>query len=232
VNPTPEIGIGFDFDHTLGSDNALERKAFYAFAAELGAPLDPHDGVWPSRIEELLEAFRAGEITLEQMVLRFGEAVGVRGADPERWRAQCYALVDPLVRPIDGARELLERLRASGIPLAILTNGWSPLQQKKIARALGPGAVKVILVSDQIGAVKPDPAAFAALLDALGVPAERAWYVGDNPRGDIGGALAAGLEAVWFDWEGHTYPPDVPPPTLRIRALRELETLAQNSIAP
>ena len=71
-----------------------------------------------------------------------------------------------------------------------------------------------------------------ALTDALGVPAERAWYVGDNARGDIGGALAAGLRAVWFDWEGQTYPPDLPPPTLRIGALRELETLAQNTIAP
>jgi 5'-nucleotidase len=232
VSTAPAIGIGFDFDHTLGSDSALERKAFYAFAAELGAPLDPHDGVWPSRIEALLAEFRAGEITLAQMVARFGEALGVRGADPERWRAHCYALVDPLVRPLDGARELLEVLRARGIPLAILTNGWSPLQQRKIERALGPGAVMEILVSDRIGAIKPDPAAFVALLDALGVPVDRAWYVGDNPRGDIGGALATGLKAVWFDWEGQTYPPDVPPPTLRIRALRELETLAQNTIAP
>ncbi len=232
MNSVPEIAIGFDFDHTLGVDNALERKAFYAFAAELGAPLDPRDGVWPSRIEALLGAFRAGEITLEHMIARFGEALGMRGADPERWRALCYALVEDLVRPIDGALELLDTLRARGIPLAILTNGWSPLQQKKIARALGPGAVEEILVSDRIGAVKPDPAAFAALIDALGVPAGRAWYVGDNPRGDIGGALAAGLGAVWFDWEGQTYPPDVPPPTMRIGALRELETLAQNTIAP
>jgi HAD superfamily hydrolase (TIGR01509 family) len=232
VNVAPGIGIGFDFDHTLGVDNALERKAFYAFAQELGCPLDPHDGVWPTRIEELLTPFRAGEITLEQMIARFGDALVVRDADPERWRALCYALVDPLVRPIDGAREVLDGLRARGIPLAILTNGWSPLQQKKIERALGPYAVKEILVSDRIGAVKPAPAAFAALIGALGVPAERAWYVGDNARGDIGGALAAGLRAVWFDWEGQTYPADLPRPTLRIGALRELETLAQNTIAP
>jgi 5'-nucleotidase len=232
VNSTPQIAVGFDFDHTLGVDNALERKAFYAFAEELGYPLDPHDGVWPTRIEELLTEFRAGEITLERMVARFGDALAVRGADPDRWRALCYALVDPLVRPIDGARELLDGLRARGIPLAILTNGWSPLQQKKVERALGPGAVEEILVSDQVGAVKPAAAAFVALIEALGVPAERAWYVGDNPRGDIGGALAAGLRAVWFDWEGQTYPPDLPPPTLRVGALRELETLAQNTIAP
>jgi putative hydrolase of the HAD superfamily len=166
------------------------------------------------------------------MIARFGEALAVRGADPRRWREICYGLVDELVHPIDGARELIGTLRARGVPLAILTNGWSPLQQKKIARALGPDAVERILVSDEIGAVKPDPAAFAALLQALGVSAEQAWYVGDNPRGDVGGALAAGLRAAWFDWEGQPYPTDVPPPTLRVHALRELETLVENAIAP
>ena len=70
MNLAPGIGIGFDFDHTLGVDNALERKAFYAFAEELGYPLDPRDGVWPTRIEELLTEFRAGEITLAQMLAR------------------------------------------------------------------------------------------------------------------------------------------------------------------
>jgi HAD superfamily hydrolase (TIGR01549 family) len=226
------IAIGFDFDHTLGVDNALERKAFYRYAEELGEPLDPRDGVWLMRIEELLTAFRAGEITLERTVARFGEELGVRTVDPDRWSAICYELVDRLVQPIDGARETIAALKARGVPLAILTNGWSPLQQKKIARALGPATIETILVSDRIAAVKPARAAFDALVAALAVPRERVWYVGDNPRGDIGGALAAGLRAVWFDWEGQQYPPDVPPPTLRIRALRELLALVENAVAP
>jgi len=57
-------------------------------------------------------------------------------------------------------------------------------------------------------------------------------YIGDNARGDGGGALAAGLRAVWFDWEGLSYPQDVPPPTRRISTLRELEALVENTIAP
>ena len=69
-------------------------------------------------------------------------------------------------------------------------------------------------------------------MTALGVPREQVWYVGDNPLGDVAGALAAGLRAVWFDWEGLTYPQDVPPPTLRIGSLRELEAVAENTIAP
>ena len=70
-----------------------------------------------------------------------------------------------------------------------------------------------ILVSDAIRAVKPERAAFDALVAALGVSRERVWYVGDNARGDVAGALAAGLRAVWFDREGQTYPQDLPPPT-------------------
>ena len=137
------------------------------------------------------------------------------------------------MRPLDGARELLAALRARGIPMAILTNGWTPLQQKKIARALGDASLGMtILVSDAIHAIKPARPAFDALVTALAVPRERVWYVGDNARGDAGGALAAGLRAVWFNWENQTYPQDLPTPTLTIAALRELTELAQNTIAP
>jgi FMN phosphatase YigB (HAD superfamily) len=227
------IAFGFDFDHTLGVDNGLERKALYAYAAELGRPLDPDDGAWRVRLEALLAEFRADATTMDEMIGRFSRALELPVAHAERWREICYSLVDDLVRPVEGARELLAALHARGVPAAILTNGWTPLQQKKITRALGDdGLALKILVSDALHAVKPSCAAFDALVGALGVPRERAWYVGDNARGDVGGALAAGLRAVWFDWEGQSYPQDLPPPTMRIGALRELEALIENSIAP
>jgi FMN phosphatase YigB (HAD superfamily) len=227
------IGVGFDFDHTLGLDHGLELRALYEYAEELGRPLDEDDLELRAAVAAVLEDFRAGLLTLDSLVLVFAEQIGASGGDPQRWRELCYALVDELVRPLDGARETLVRLRSRGVPVAILTNGWTPLQQKKIARALGDAAHDLtVLVSDVLGAVKPKRAAFDALVAALGVPREHVWYVGDNPRGDVGGALDAGLRAVWFDWEGLSYPQDVPPPTIRIAALRELEALAENTYAP
>jgi FMN phosphatase YigB (HAD superfamily) len=227
------LAFGFDFDHTLGVDNGLERQALYAYAQGLGRPLDPQDAAWQTRLEALLADFRADATTMDEMIRRFAELLGLREARAERWREICYALVDPLVRPVDGAHELLATLRTRGIPAAILTNGWTPLQQKKIARALGEeGRALRVLVSDALHAVKPARAAFDALVAALGVPREHVWYAGDNARGDVGGALAAGLRAVWFDAEGQRYPQDLPPPTLRIGSLRELETLIENGIAP
>ena len=232
---TPLIAIGFDFDHTLGVDNGLERKALYAYARELGRSQDPHDAVVRKRFEDVLADFRAGLMTMDEMIAQFAAAIGAdpAAANTTRWQQHCYDLVDELVRAIDGALDVLAYLRARGVPAAILTNGWTPLQQKKIARALGGAGLGIpILVSDAIRAIKPQRAAFDALVAALAVPRERLWYVGDNARGDVGGALAAGLRAVWFDWENQSYPQDLPTPTLTIAALRELIELAENTIAP
>ena len=230
------VAFGFDFDHTLGVDNGLERTALVEYAAEVGRPLDVRaDPQWIARLDALLTEFRNGRIALAEMLARFAAAIGAPpdALDGERWKAICIALVDRLVRPVDGARDLLATLAERGIPVAILTNGWTPLQQRKIARALpGVDGALPILVSDVVGAAKPAAAAFDALVGALGVRRDAVWYVGDNPRTDVAGALGAGLRAVWFDWEGHPYPGDVPAPTLRIAALRELEDAAENTIAP
>jgi HAD superfamily hydrolase (TIGR01549 family) len=222
--------IGFDFDHTLGVDNGLEREAYYRYAEELGRPLDRADAPIRASIDALLARFRAGELPFAQAVELFGNSHGVQ-AQLARYRTICFDLVDELVQPVDGARETIAALREAGVRLAILTNGWSPLQQKKIARALGDHAIEPILVSDELRALKPSPVAFVALVAALASDPAETWYVGDNPVADVGGAIGAGLRGVWFDWEGLVYPPHVPPPTLRIGSLRELEALVENTTA-
>jgi HAD superfamily hydrolase (TIGR01509 family) len=218
----PRAAVGFDFDHTLGLDNGLETTAFYRLAAELGHSVSERDTAWTAFIDDLLAHFRAGSIGQEQAVDRFVKRLGLlpQPAFAQRYRDVCCSLVDYLVTPIDGARELLEALAERAIPTAILTNGWSPLQRLKIAHALGYSGP--ILISDELGIPKPDPAAFAKLVDVLRVPSERVWYVGDNPKADVAGAQGAGLRGVWFDWENLAYPVDAPPPDARIARLSEL----------
>ena len=48
------------------------------------------------------------------------------------------------------------------------------------------------------GILKPDRRAYQAVADALGAPIERCLMVDDQPR-NIDGALAAGMQAEWFD---------------------------------
>jgi putative hydrolase of the HAD superfamily len=47
--------------------------------------------------------------------------------------------------------------------------------------------------------MKPDPRIFHLALDAMGIAAGDAWYVGDMPGIDVVGARAAGLHPVLMD---------------------------------
>jgi len=226
------IAVGFDFDHTLGLDHSLERRAFGVLAAELGTPIDITAASAWTLIEELLVPFRRADLSMAHMLERFVASLPPRARShdlageelAERYRRACYGLIDDLVEPLDGARACIDDLVARGIPVGILTNGWSPLQERKIARALGdfPGP---ILVSDAIGAYKPSADAFAQLERALGCTASDLWYVGDNPLVDIDGARAYGVRGIWFDWEGTTYPDDIAPPVARIARLSDVATV-------
>lgn len=59
-----------------------------------------------------------------------------------------------------------------------------------------------VVVSGDVGYVKPHPKLFEAALDALGVPAGRVLFVGDNWAGDMVGGHTAGM--VTCHHLGHT----------------------------
>jgi putative hydrolase of the HAD superfamily len=233
TQPAAIAAFGFDFDHTLGLDHGLEATAFAELAADLGTPIVLSEPPWSTTIPALLARFRGGELSVEDTVALFLQDLGHEG-DPvdraEQWREHCYALVPKHVTPVAGAREALDALRARGIPLAILTNGWSPLQEKKIAQALGD-VPEPILVSEVLGVSKPDAAAFAKLVDVLEVPPHAIAYVGDNPKTDVAGAQGAGLIGVWFDWEGLSYPSDAPPAQVVVHSLAEVTALVPGRTA-
>jgi HAD superfamily hydrolase (TIGR01509 family) len=227
------LGVGLDFDHTIALDHGLERAALLELAAQLGHPVAADDEVRTHHAEMLLAEFRGGAIPMEQMISRwvasFEPGRGPHAAgDTERWKTICYGLVPEHVTAIEGARELIAWLRAQGIATAILTNGWLPLQQLKNDAC---GFDLPLLVSGALGALKPDPRTFAALAAQLDRPPADIVYVGDNPPGDIAGALAFGMRAVWFDHEGVAYPDDLPPPSFTVHRLADIPALLERAAA-
>jgi HAD superfamily hydrolase (TIGR01509 family) len=220
-------GVGFDLDHTLAIDNRLERVAFLhmtnALLAEggrtVGTLADEIDS-----IDDLLARQRHGEFSIDEAVRRFVAQRGLEPADRyvEWFRASALEMVEEFVVPLPGVKPTLEALRARGIAVAVLSNGWNPLQRRKAEQAgfLGP-----VLVSSEIGEQKPAPQAFESLLRTLGTDAAQTWYVGDDPRIDVAGAQALGISAVWIDWERKEYPAGQRPPDHTIHEFQELLTL-------
>lgn len=219
----PRFGVGFDFDHTLGIDNKIERVAFLRLLDRLPARGAASPELETAAVDALLAEQRSGKYTIDEAVIRFVRAHTPSITDCSeyiRWyKDTVLETVDQFVIPLPGAVDVLATLQARSVPVAILSNGWSPLQQRKAARV---GFQAPVLVSDQIGTQKPAQLAFQRLLKVLQIPANRAFYVGDNPVADIGGCMKAGMRGVWLDAEGIPYPSELRKPSLVIHALSEL----------
>jgi len=217
-------GIGFDLDHTLAIDNRLERVALLRLLELVLRAGGRAAGTFSDeieRIDELLARQRRGEFSIDDAVTRFVAAHGLEpsGDYVEIFRRSAVDMVDEFVIPLPGVQPMLAGLRERGIAVAVLSNGWNPLQVRKAERA---GFRGTILVSSEIGVQKPAPAAFERLLEALGTDAEHTWYVGDDPHGDVAGAQRVGMRAVWMNWERQEYPPELTQPDYTIADFAEL----------
>ncbi len=98
-------------------------------------------------------------------------------------------------------RGLLDDLASRKVRLGVVTNGNGERQRAK-ARQLGLDRwmpARAIVVSEDVGLAKPDPAIFALGAQRLDVPAEACVFVGDSIDVDVRGAQAAGMGAVWID---------------------------------
>ena len=94
--------------------------------------------------------------------------------------AQAYQKFRSLIRPLPGARELLETLTRASIPWAIATSGRMETAAQNLA-ALGVNPdVNVVVTRDDVMYAKPDPDLFIAAADRLNAPITSAVVVGDS----------------------------------------------------
>jgi len=116
----------------------------------------------------------------------------------ERFEARHREGVGLWARPMEGARETLDRLGATDLRLAVVSNSDGRAEQHLVECGLVDG-VEFTIDSHIVGVEKPDPAIFGLALDRLGVTAGRTLYIGDIRCVDQDGARAAGLHFVLID---------------------------------
>ena len=143
---------------------------------------------------------------------------------PPAFRAYMNDQLPYFSRPYPFTHPVLSRLLAAGLPLGLVTNGKSSMQETKL-RVLGiaPYFSHLLCAGDE-GLLKPDPAVFLEAAEALGAAPGETLFVGDNPLDDISGAKAAGMAAAWVRRRG-PYPAAFPPPDFEIESIEELPAL-------
>jgi 2-haloacid dehalogenase len=219
-------GFLFDADNTLFDYDRAEREALSETFAEalpdvplptaLSAYHEINAGFW-RRFEQgrvSMEALKTGRFrSLLDSLRRDGNADRISTRYLERLSMRAYFLPH--------AREVVEELARSSA-LGLVTNGIGMVQRGRLRRSGIAEHFRAVIISEELGAAKPDPRFFNAAVTAMCIPAAELLCVGDNPGSDIEGARGAGIDACWFSPDGGGWPGPGEPPSLLIRDLREL----------
>lgn len=191
------LDFGGVISRTLFETHAMTEAALGLPAGTLTwrGPFDPStDALW--------RAMQADQISEREYWLARTQEVGALVG--ERWErmeqfVQRARGAEPaaVIRP--EAVAAIQAARAAGCPLAILSNELDLFYGADFRTRLPLlDAFDVIVDATHTGILKPDPRAYAAVQDALGLPAADCVFVDDQDR-NITGAERAGWTAIAFD---------------------------------
>jgi FMN phosphatase YigB (HAD superfamily) len=121
----------------------------------------------------------------------------------DQFYADVYPSLESVVKPRSAAPQLIEWANAQGIPVVIATNPSLPLtaiEQRLQWGQIGVDRYEYALVTsyETSSATKANPAYFANIVEALGIPAQECLMLGDNWDWDVINAGEANIPSFWI----------------------------------
>lgn len=98
---------------------------------------------------------------------------------------------------VHGAKEAYDMI-SSAFPTGIITNGFAETQWMKIDQFGFRESARQIVISEEVGVMKPHPKIFDHSTELAGVKREDILYVGDSLSSDVKGGKAASWQVAWF----------------------------------
>lgn len=191
-----------DFHHTLVDGGDAAEWLAAGWAGRAGTPLTGLGEAGAARVSGYLDHVWEHARVIDPQ--------STRDEGPDRHRevflqtmARCpgvdadlaeslYAAMPGQWRPYEDTRPVLDSLRRRGIATAVVSNVGFDL--RPIIERAGL-RVDALVMSYEVGSVKPDPGIFEHALGLLGVAPEEALMVGDSWRDDAG-AAALGIRTL------------------------------------
>jgi phosphoglycolate phosphatase len=188
ASPNPLQAVIVDLDGTM-VDTVGD------FEAALGAMLADH------RLPPVGRAFiertvgKGSEYLIQRTLAEVGAEPALYDAAWERYQHHYHGINGRFSAVYPGVAEGLQRLAATGLPLACLTNKPTvPARALLAAKGLG-GFFQQVFGGDAFARKKPDPLPLLETCRALGSAAARTLMVGDSSN-DVAAARAAGCPVV------------------------------------
>ena len=199
-------------DVPMGREMDMGRRFARLIARSRGMPTPPRDAPWD-------------DDTVDRLVDP-AEVAWALDAYRDRWVAGI---------PVPSGVVAVLAAVAARRPVGILSN-WphAATIEAFVDHAGWRPHLAAVVVSADVGVIKPDPGIFRAAERALGMDAAAAGsilHVGDDPRADVAGARRAGWRTAWLHSPNRGSPlpgagrgpePGAPPPDIEIDALEEI----------
>jgi len=225
--------VSFDLDGTLVDSRSAWRDGFAApflrlaerhpALLDLGDPARVHDDVFQSYLTTIWERVR-GEWSPDYVREGWRMLLARHGTPDDAAADAAYeeyeAIWPSLMRLFEESLTVLEAVQAR-YPMILLTNGNTAHQRMKIDAHDLQRWFGHVVVSEEVGLVKPDPAIFAHALAPFGTAPEAALHIGDMRTQDIAGARAARWQSAWVN-RGGAPAGDEHEPDVEIASLAEL----------
>ncbi|MBD9092574.1 MAG: noncanonical pyrimidine nucleotidase, YjjG family [Bacteroides oleiciplenus] len=219
----------FDLDDTLWAFSYNARDTFeemyrkYEYDRYFRSFLHFYE-LYERRNVELWAEYADGKVTKDELnrqrFLYPLEAVGEGDAAlAKAFSDDFFAVIPTKSRLMPHAREVLEYL-APKYNLYILSNGFQELQCHKMRSAGIDRYFKKVVLSDDIGVLKPWPEIFHFAMSATQSELRESLMIGDSWDNDIVGARGVGMHQVYYNVTGRAELPFKP--TYQITDLKEL----------
>ncbi|MDO4174730.1 MAG: HAD family hydrolase [Eubacteriales bacterium] len=228
--------ILFDIDDTLYNQIQPFENAYRdVFGQQQSSWIEALFKQSRKRSDEVFEASRRGEITMEEMyIYRVQKALAdfdIQVTDKQAldfqeryvYYGKCIALTETMKKILDFCRKYAK--------LGIITNGPAARQWGKTQTLGLLNWVKRenIFVSGDLGVAKPDQRIFEYAARQMGLDDDRI-YVGDSYANDVIGAVHAGWDAVWFNRRNREIPAGQRVPAYCIHTEQELYDIIRELI--
>lgn len=224
--------VFFDLDDTLWDTANNNKQALkeifdiYHWGDIFGSFSDFYTS-YRTTNEHLWHMYSKGEITkenllIDRLALPLGSKLNLSLSDVKSLSDQLIGRMAQKTLLVPYARQILEYL-STKYSLFIISNGFKEIQYLKIQNSSLSSFFKSVILSDEVGAVKPSKLIFDIALKEAQCSAEQTILVGDNLSSDIIGAYNSGIDQIWYNPK-NMHSNDFTP-TYTISTLKEIESI-------
>jgi 2-haloacid dehalogenase len=193
----------FDADGTLFDYDRAEATALEKTFVETGLGFEPtHAEIYRRINHQIWREFEQGRISQERLRTRrfeqLFEQIGVE-CDAATFSGKYLRNLAAASQLMEGAEDIVKRLHGK-TGLMIMTNGLKEVQRPRFAQSAIGGYFDDIVISEEVGAAKPDGRIFDIAFERMDHPRKQdVLIVGDSLASDIKGGSDYGIDTCWFN---------------------------------